>query len=129
MPRSYKQVYYKKGSHTRFCCEWSPVSVDILANIILLWEIKELADLRCSLGTSHSWFLCVGESRKIILTLLHNYQVQNRKVLTDDAPAHRFSPAFSIASSISTEAGGSYGGKIEMHFNVRQANKTGAIRF
>ena len=119
-----KHAFIRMASHTSFGCEWSPVSIDILANIILLWEIKKLADLWCSLWTSHPWFLCVSESRKIILTLLHNYQVQNRKVLTDNTPAHRLPPAFSIAPSISTEAGGSYGGKTEMQLNISQANRS-----
>lgn len=103
----------RKRNATRFCCKVSTVCVDILADIIFLAEVKKLPDLGCSLWTSRPWFFSVSQPRQIMFSLLHYNQVQNRKVKTNNTPTNRFSPAFSIASSISTEAWGACSHKKE----------------
>ena len=41
----------------------SPVCVDILAHIVVLAQIKELADLGCPLGATHARLVCVCQPR------------------------------------------------------------------
>lgn len=95
---SYKQPL------TRFGSKSTAVGVDVFSDIVILGKIEELPNLWCPLRASHPGFLCVGQSGQIILTLLYYNQVQNRKVLTDNAPTHGFPPSLSIASSITSKA-------------------------
>lgn len=43
----------------------SPVRVDVLAHIIVLAQVEELADLRCALGATHARLVCVSEPRDL----------------------------------------------------------------
>lgn len=66
------------GMLTVLGSEGSAVSVDILADIIILGKVKQLPDLRCPLGSPHPGLLSVSKARQVILTLLDNHQVNNR---------------------------------------------------
>ena len=101
-----KESEGRKSNFTRFRCESPPVSVDVLPDIVFLRKVKQLSNLRCPLWTPHPWFFSVSQPRQIILTLLHYNQVQNRKVLANNASTNRLPSALSITSSISTEGWG-----------------------
>ena len=44
------------------------VRVHIFPHIIILGEVKELANLGCSFRTPHPWLLSIGEAGKVIVT-------------------------------------------------------------
>lgn len=60
---------------------------DVLADIILLGEVEELADVGGSLGTKTAGLSRggVGKSGNILLTLLDDHEVEDSKIGTDDA--------------------------------------------
>lgn len=43
----------------------APVSVDILAHIIILGQVEQLPDLGGSLGTTHAWLVIVCQPRQV----------------------------------------------------------------
>ncbi len=43
----------------------SPVCVDILAHIVVLAQIEELADLGCTLGATHARLVCICQPRNL----------------------------------------------------------------
>lgn len=45
--------------------EAAPVSVDVLAHIIILGQVEELPDLGGSLGTSHARLVIIGQPRQV----------------------------------------------------------------
>lgn len=110
---------------TSFSCKISAICVDIFAHIIVLGKIKQFPDLWSPFRPSHSRLLDVSQSRKIILTLLHNNQVKNREVWTHNATPNRLPSPLSIPSSITTEAWSSWSIKNTMcqHLNKTIGNK------
>jgi hypothetical protein len=66
------------GKFTLLVSEGPAVCVDISADIIILAKVKELLDLGSPLGSPHPGLLSVSQARQIMLTLLHNNQVNHR---------------------------------------------------
>lgn len=91
---------------TCFGCEGAAVCVDILADIILFGKVKQFPDLRCPFWTSHSWLLSISQPRKLIVTLLNNYQVEYGEIRTDNASSNRLPSPLTISPSIPTETRG-----------------------
>jgi len=71
---------------------------DELANIILLGETKEAADLGGTLGTKALGLNSVGETRDILLALLDDGEGKHSQVLGDDAATDRLSLALTGAT-------------------------------
>eukprot|EP00955_Chlamydomonas_euryale_P035532 350149-Chlamydomonas_euryale.AAC.23 len=61
------------------------VRVDVLAHVVVLGQVEELADLGCTLGAAHARLLLVSEARKFLLALLHDLKVEYRQVGRDYA--------------------------------------------
>lgn len=76
-------------------CEWS--LDDILAHIILLRQIEELANVTGALGSETTWNIDIGQSGNLLLTFADNDECESGKILIDDASADRF--AFTFASA------------------------------
>lgn len=66
-------------------CQWA--LDDVLADIILLAEIEELADVASALGSETTWNVDVGQSGNLLLTLADDDQGEGRQVLVNDASA------------------------------------------
>jgi len=60
-------------------------SNDVLAYIIIVAEVEQLADLACTLGTNTAGDNLVGKTRDLLLTLLDNNTVDHRKIVGNDA--------------------------------------------
>lgn len=58
---------------------------DVLADIVFLGEIKELADVAGALGSKTTGNVDVGQSSDFLLTLADDDQSESRQVLVDDA--------------------------------------------
>lgn len=58
---------------------------DVLADIVLLGEVEELADLSRTLGTKALGEDIVRKARDVVLTLLDNHEGKNSDVGADDA--------------------------------------------
>ena len=58
---------------------------DVLANIVLLGEVEELADLRRPLGTETLGKNVVGKTGDVVLALLDDHQGEDSDVRADDA--------------------------------------------
>ena len=69
-----------------------------LANVVLLRQTEQLADVRSSLRSQTSGLRggLVGESGDLLLTLLHDHQVQHTDVGTNDATSHRLSLSLTL---------------------------------
>lgn len=69
-----------------------------LANVILLSQTEQLADVAGTLGaqTTGMGRGLVSESRDLLLTLLHNHQVQHADVRTHDATTHGLALSLSL---------------------------------
>ena len=70
---------------------------DVLGDRVALVQSKELADLVGTLGPESTGDRTVGQTRNLALALFHNDEVENRQVVVDNAPTHRF--ALALASS------------------------------
>eukprot|EP00955_Chlamydomonas_euryale_P071804 361200-Chlamydomonas_euryale.AAC.16 len=80
------------------------VRVDVLAHIIVLGQVEELADLGRALGAAHARLLLISEARKLLLALLYNLEVEHRQVGRDDAAAHRLAATLAAAAAVAAEA-------------------------
>merc|ERR1719453_2136516 len=68
---------------------------DILANIIIITEHEELADLRGTLGTKATALRIVSEAFQFCISLLHNCKMKHSDVGCNDAAANGFALALS----------------------------------
>lgn len=68
---------------------------DVLANIVSLLELEELADLGGTLGTKTERIDSVGQTGKRAFALLDDDHVQDRQVIGDNAPTNRSSSTMS----------------------------------
>mmetsp|Transcript_37677 Transcript_37677/g.83909 ORF Transcript_37677/g.83909 Transcript_37677/m.83909 type:complete len:280 (+) Transcript_37677:192-1031(+) len=82
----------------------APVGVDVLAHVIILGQVEELADLAGPLGTTHAGLLLIGQAGQLLLTLLDNLEVQNGALRGDDATAHRLAAALTVLAAVTPEA-------------------------
>jgi len=80
---------------------------DILAYVILVAQVEELADLACTLGTNTARDNLVGKTRDLLLTLLDNDAVDNREIVGNDAATDSAATTHSIslATTITDGAG------------------------
>ena len=71
---------------------------DELGDIVLLGETEELADVGSSLGTetAGNGGGFIGQTGDVLLTLLHNHQVQHANIGTDDAATDRLALTFTL---------------------------------
>eukprot|EP00981_Chlorochromonas_danica_P011209 scaffold3808_cov170-Ochromonas_danica.AAC.8 len=76
---------------------------DILADIISLGEVEELADLGGTLGAEALRHGGVGDTLDLVVALLHDDEVEHRQIGADDAAADRL--ALSLTSAASAVAG------------------------
>jgi hypothetical protein len=67
---------------------------DVLANIVILGQVEELADIVGTLGTQSTRNRFVGQSLYGVFTDLGDDQVQHSKVLPDDASTDRLTLSF-----------------------------------
>lgn len=58
---------------------------DVLADIVFLGEVEELADVAGALGSETTGNVDVGQSSDFLLTLADDDQSESRQVLVDDA--------------------------------------------
>lgn len=73
-------------------------SDDVLSNIILLGQTKELSDVVGSLRTQSLWNLGVSQTLKLSITLLDNDKGQNSKILTDNGTSDGLSLSLTVSS-------------------------------
>lgn len=71
---------------------------DELADIILLGEVEELANLGSSLWTKTTRDLGVGKTLDLIVTLADDGEVEDRKIWANDASADRLALALTLAA-------------------------------
>ena len=71
---------------------------DVLADIVLLREVEELADLSRTLGTKALGEDIVRKARDVVLTLLDNHEGKNSDVGADDAAADGLALALTLAA-------------------------------
>jgi hypothetical protein len=69
-----------------------------LANVVLLLQIEELADLADSLGTQSLVHRLLSQSGNLLLTTLNDDDVDNSEIRTDDATTNRLSAASTISA-------------------------------
>lgn len=69
-----------------------------LGHVVLLGETEELADVGSSLGTETAGNSggFIGQTGDVLLTLLHNHQVQHANIGTDDAATDRLALTFTL---------------------------------
>jgi len=91
--------------------EFTAVGVHVLADVIVFTEVKQLTDLGCTLGTTHTGHFSVSKAWQRIVTVLNNGQVQGGQVGADNATAARLATALTVAATIPLEAGGTPGHK------------------
>jgi hypothetical protein len=80
------------------------VNFNIMADIVILGQVKHLPDLRCTLRATLARLFFVSKTGEIVLTLLDNDQIEDRKVGGDDATADRLTTAFTVAAAVTAEA-------------------------
>jgi len=80
-----------------------------MPNIIILGQVEHLPDLGGALRTALTRLLLISKARHILLTLLHDNQVQDRQIGRYNAAADRFPAAFTIAAAVAAEARVSWG--------------------
>jgi len=82
-------------------------SNDVLAHIILVAEVEQLADLAGTLGTNTAGDDLVGKARDLLLTLLHDDGVDDRKIVGDDAATDSATTTHSVvlATTIADNTG------------------------
>lgn len=73
-----------------------------LGHIVLLGETEELADVASSLGskTAGNSRSLVGKTGDLLLTLLHNHQVQHADISTNNAATDRLTLTFTLIIKI-----------------------------
>ena len=66
----------------------------ILTDIVLFRQVEELPDLADPLGSQTAGVGCVGQSRDLLVSLLHYYQIQYTemwiKLASNDFPARDY---------------------------------------
>jgi len=72
-------------------------SHNVLPDIILLRQVKELPDLRCPFGTKSLGQNIVSEARDIVVTLLDDDEGEDGDVRADDATTDGFALPFTFA--------------------------------
>jgi len=70
----------------------------IIADVVLLAQVKELSNFGGSLGSMSSGLDLIRESRDLFRTFLHNDEVQNGQFGGDDTATHRLALAFTLPS-------------------------------
>uniref|UniRef100_A0A2M3YXH6 Putative 40s ribosomal protein s6 n=1 Tax=Anopheles braziliensis TaxID=58242 RepID=A0A2M3YXH6_9DIPT len=73
-----------------------------LADIVLLGQVVQLADVVGTLRSEPARYLRIGQPGNVLLSLAHNDQRQSGQVLVDDATAHRL--ALTLAGTARTIA-------------------------
>lgn len=73
-----------------------------LADIVILGETEELADLRCALGTKTLGVNDISDTGNIIVSLLNDGESKNREIHSNDAATNRL--AFALTSATRTVA-------------------------
>lgn len=63
-------------------------SHDILPDIVLLSQSKDLSDVVGSLGSESSWLVTIGDSLDLLLSLLHDSEGNDCEVGPTDAASH-----------------------------------------
>lgn len=71
---------------------------DVLADIIVLGKVVQLADLACALGAQAAGLLNIGQSSDLAVTLLQDNEVKNRQVGADNAAADGLALALTAAA-------------------------------
>jgi hypothetical protein len=71
---------------------------DVLADIVFLGQVEQLADVRRTLWSETTWDLHVGEAWDFGVTGLDNDQVEHRKVWADDATTDRLALALTLSA-------------------------------
>ena len=71
----------------------------VLAHVVLLRQVEQLADVHGTLGPKTAGHLLVGHSLELVLALLHNDQVEHGDVASHDASTHGLPVALSRAST------------------------------
>mmetsp|Transcript_6440 Transcript_6440/g.7399 ORF Transcript_6440/g.7399 Transcript_6440/m.7399 type:complete len:217 (-) Transcript_6440:224-874(-) len=77
---------------------------DVFADIVILGEQEQLADLGCTLGGKTTRNLGIGKSGKLVITNFDDDQVQGGKVRGDDATTGGLATALTVAASVTLEA-------------------------
>jgi len=80
------------------------VRVDVLLHVILLGEVKQLADLARALGTTHARHLLVRQPGQLGITHLGDHQVEHGQVGRHDATADGLAAALAHATTMALEA-------------------------
>jgi hypothetical protein len=68
---------------------------DVLANVVVLGQVKQLADLGGSLGPESAGNGAVGKAGDLVVALLDDDHREDREVAIDDATTHRLTLALS----------------------------------
>jgi len=82
-------------------------SNNVLASVILVGKVEQLANLAGTLGTNTARDNLVSETRDLLFTLLHDNAVDNRKIVGDDATTDSTTTTYTImlATTIADSAG------------------------
>ena len=83
----------------------APVRVDVLANVVLLIEGEQLANLRRALGPAKTRLFVVRETGKRAGALLDDHEVEHGDVLGHDAAADSLTPALTLPAAVTQEPG------------------------
>merc|ERR550519_3016544 len=59
---------------------WNRSSYDVLCKIIILGQIEQLSDLSGSFWSQSTRNNSIGQPRDVIISLLHNHQVEYREI-------------------------------------------------
>jgi hypothetical protein len=88
---------YKVGLNlTLLDLEW--LADDILAHIVVLGQVEQLADLVGSLGAANAWHDAVGQAIDLLLALLHDHEGEHAQVGVDNAALDGLASALTAAS-------------------------------
>jgi len=71
---------------------------DVLADVVLLGQVEQLSDLGSSLGAQSSGDVLVGQIGDFSFALLHDNQVDHRKIGSNNATSNRLSLSLSSSS-------------------------------
>ena len=71
---------------------------DVLANVVELGQVEQLADLGGALGSQTAGNGVVGEAGDLVLALLHDHHGDDGEVAVDNAAANRLALAFTGAA-------------------------------
>jgi len=74
-------------------------SNDVLAYIIIVGEVEQLADLAGTLGTNTTGDNLVSEARDLLLALLHDDAVDHREIVGNDATTDSATTTHSVTST------------------------------